>query len=897
MPRIKKKLFSLLLPSILVVFVGGLITAVATFWLYQSEEQAARAEFDIHAAMQVEKLGSLLASNFDLLTATGSLFQNVGIVDREVFADFAKPLLESHSGISTLAWVPMVRNGEKAEVEAQARARGYSHFQISERAEDGSVRPASERTAYFPVYYAEPFEGVASSIGVDLGADPVRRTAMEMAWSSAKLAAAAPVPSMHAQNSDGQADVFVFMPVYGAGTNMNDLLARSQGLSGFALAVLDAGAFVASVLTETPQLDAGQPTSIYIYDVAQDGSVKPLYLPVKATNGGTAAGYLGLIDQYYDEAVTVHGRQWHVIVKPEYQFVPVGGLVPSVTGIGAAFTLMVAAYILMLRTHTAEMRAAFATQSGELREAQRRETGARSDIEVANKAKSVFLATMSHELRTPLTGVIGYIDLLCSKVTDPEHRQLMDKLRQAANAQRAIVNDVLDYSRISAGTLEIEQEPFKLQDVIDAAVSTYGTIAKEKGVMVGCRVPAEMPHGFIGDPARLQQIVNNLVSNAVKFTHKGSVTVHVSSEIIGGENCALDISVQDTGIGIGSDRINSLFDPFVHTENVTTREFGGTGLGLSICKEIAEKMGGSITVESKQGWGSKFTVSLILPLKEIDENAHKENSYKLLFSGVPLRVLIVEDYALVREMLRATLEKAGHAVVAVDNGAEAYEAIYSPVGERFDLVLMDMHMPIMDGADAVKRIRSLGGCEADIAIIGMSADVMSEHVQRFIDAGINAFVTKPIDWNELGRVMKSVMTSQHSQAAMQRPMFDHAGTVQPLLIADIFTQFINVLSHEQSSGLYDATVAFFADCEKKLNELDNRPDFRKSQELAHTILGAASTVGAMRVSETAHKLCALEVEPNDLPERIEQLKDLLKKSQVEFDKHFSEFKSSGRIVH
>ena len=897
MPRIKKKLFSLLLPSVLVVLVGGLITAFASYWIYQSEKDAARAEFDTHAAMQVGKLESLLAANFDLLTATGSLFQNVGIVDREVFADFAKPLLESHSGIRTLAWVPMVRNSDKAEIEALARARGYSDFQISERAEDGSVRPASERTAYFPVYYAEPFEGVGSSIGVDLGADPVRRTAMEMAWSSAELGAAAPLAPLHTQNSYGQADVFVFMPVYTAGTNVKDLLARSQGLSGFAVAVLDAGAFVKSVLKEMPQLDVDRPTSIYIYDVAQDGSVKPLYLPLKAMNGGTAAGYLGLIDQYYDQGVTVHGRQWRVIVKPEYQFTAAGGLVPSVASIGIAFTMMVAAYILMLRTHSAEMRAAFATQSGELRDAQRRATGARGDIEEANRAKSVFLATMSHELRTPLTGVIGYIDLLCSKITDPEHRQLMDKLRQAANAQRAIVNDVLDYSRISAGTLEMEHEPFKLQDVIDAAVSTYGTIAKDKGVMVGCRVSPGMPHGFIGDPARLQQVVNNLVSNAVKFTHKGSVTVHVNSEIIAGDNCAINISVQDTGIGIAPDRINSLFEPFVHTENVTTREFGGTGLGLSICKEITEKMGGSISVESKKGWGSKFTVSLVLPIKEFDDAAQKEHSHKLLFSGVPLRVLIVEDYALVREMLRATLEKAGHAVVAVDNGAEAYEAIYSPVGERFDMILMDMHMPIMDGADAVKRIRSLGGREADIAIIGMSADVMSEHVQRFIDAGINAFVTKPIDWNELGRVMKSVMTSHHGQSAMQRPMFDQSGAGQPLLIADIFTQFVNALSHEQSSGLYDATVAFFADCEKKLNELDSKPDFLKSQELAHTILGAASTVGAMQVSETAHKLCALETEPDDLSERIEQLKDLLKKSQVEFDKHFSELKSSGKIVH
>lgn len=895
MPQLKKKLLSLLVPSVLVALVGGLITAIATYWLYQSERDASRAEFDRFAAVQVERLENLLHADFDLLTATGSLFQNVGVVDRSVFADFAKPLLASHSGIKTLAWVPMVRSPEKERVEAQAVQDGYIDFQIAERAEDGSIRPASERTAYFPIFYAEPFEGISSAIGVDLGADPIYRTAMEMAWSSAEVSAAAPRRALSTQA--GQAEIYVFMPVYEKTTEVADLLARSQGLAGFGVAVLDAGAFVSSITQASASLGNDRSANIYIYDVGQDGSVKPVYLPPKAQNGGTAAGYLGLIDQYYDQTISVHGRKWHVIIKPEYLFAPAGGMVPAAAGIGVAFTLMVAAYIYMLRNHSAEIRAAFATQSGELRAAQRTASGARSDIEEANRAKSVFLATMSHELRTPLTGVLGYIDLLCSKITDPEHRQLMDKLRQAANAQRAIVNDVLDYSRISAGTLQIEQEPFRLQDVIDAAVSTYGTTAKEKGVLVGCRVPSGMPHGFIGDPARLQQVVNNLLSNAVKFTQKGSVTVHVNSNLIAGDKCTVDISVQDTGIGIEPDRIGNLFDPFVHTENVTTREFGGTGLGLSICKEITEKMGGTISVESKKGWGSKFTVSLVLPVKDFDPTVYQENSQKLLFGGVPLRILIVEDYALVREMLRATLEKAGHAVIAVDNGAEAYEAIYSPVGERFDLILMDMHMPIMDGADAVRRIRSLGGKEAETPIIGMSADVMSEHVQRFVDAGINAFVTKPIDWNELGRVMKSVMRSHHTQTAMQRPIFDQSGVVQPLLIADIFTQFVNVLSQEQSTGLYDATMAFFLDCEKRLNELDEKPDFQKSKELAHTILGAASTVGAMRVSEMAHKLCARETEPEDLAGQIEQLRDLVRESQAEFDKHFSDLKSSGKTLH
>ncbi|MEX0298478.1 MAG: CHASE domain-containing protein, partial [Kordiimonas sp.] len=214
MPRIKKKLFSLLLPSVLVVLIGGFITAISTYWLYQSEERSARAKFDTHAAMQVEKLEGLLSANFDLLTATGSLFQNVGVVDRAVFASFAKPLLETHSGIRTLAWVPMVRNADRVDLESAAVASGYSGFRISEFSEDGVIRTASERTAYFPLYYAEPYESVGAAIGIDLGADPVRRTAMEMAWSGAEMGAAAPARAQYLPGVQSRSDVFVFMPVY-----------------------------------------------------------------------------------------------------------------------------------------------------------------------------------------------------------------------------------------------------------------------------------------------------------------------------------------------------------------------------------------------------------------------------------------------------------------------------------------------------------------------------------------------------------------------------------------------------------------------------------------------------------------------------------------------------------
>lgn len=892
MPRVKKRLFTLFVPSMVIMLMGGLVTLLVSIWLYQSEYEAAKAEFEVTAHAQVSQLKDTLHNSLDTMLASRPLFQKNAIVDRAAFAEFAASFMQTHASLKTLSWVPLVRGTDKEAIENAARADGLESFLLVEENEDGTIKPVGQRTYYFPIYYVEPYVESTSGIGVDIGTNSIHRSAMEKAWSNAQLIATAPVHS--SATAQGQGEVHVFLPVYDKNTDIGEHRLRSQGLLGFIQAVIDSKKLIANVLKNVSGLNDEKPTSLYIFDVAVEGVVALLYSPNPTSTNGTAAEYLSLTDKYVDTSLNVYGRNWHVIVRPDYSFVPTDGLVPVVVAVGLVFTLMVAAYVYMLRSKAVVLEQAFAAKSNELHDARRNAINARSEIEVANKAKSIFLATMSHELRTPLTGVLGYIDLLYDKVTDPEYRNLMDKLRQAANAQRAIVNDVLDYSRISAGTLEIEKEPFSLQDIIDAGVSTYGTIAKKKGVTVECKMGSGLPRDFVGDPARLQQVVNNLLSNAVKFTHKGSVNIHVEGEIVSGDHCILVLVVHDTGVGISGDHIKTLFDPFVHMENVTTREFGGTGLGLSICKKVTEAMGGTIAVESKVGWGSKFIVSLKLPIAELGVDRYGDNSQRLYFGGGPLRILIVEDYKLVRDMLKTTLAKAGHVVVAAENGAEACDAIYTPVGAQFDLILMDMHMPIMAGAEAVERIKKM---DNTIPIIGMSADVMSEHVQHFMQAGISAFVAKPIDWNELGRVIQDTVREGQMSRSYHRSFSEVAGAMQPLLLTDIFSDFANVLDIEQSSGLFDATLAFFTDCAKKLDALTGNPDFEKSKELAHTILGAASTVGAMRVSASAHSLCTLEQEPDDLIERIQALSALVEQSKVEFDKNFKHFKVKSRTLH
>ncbi|MBL4838959.1 MAG: CHASE domain-containing protein [Kordiimonadaceae bacterium] len=878
--------FSLIAPSAVVLAIGVLISAAVAGLYFQNTVDKGRAEFAREAYSQLDKLESVIQNHLDALMVSASLFQSVEGVGAENFSIFAKPLIEGRPGVRSIGWVPYVTEASLAEVEGGMQHAG---LKILEQDLTGALRNVSRRSEYFPITYAEPQGRNRDALGLDFGADAFLRVALESAWASGQAVATSPIRV--GTNNNQRAEIYVFAPVYERGADIATLRGRTQGIVGFALAVLDATS-LAEIVVGTRETAT---TNIFIYDVAEDGVVVPVYSTFKGIGAGATFEYLGLTGEYPDKRIFVKGRSWHMLVKPvSMPAAPVQSAL-LIFLVGVALSLGTARYIHSLRVSGATKEQAVERGTQDLQEARNRVRGAELDIEIANKAKATFLATMSHELRTPLTGVLGYIELLCSKVTDPEHKQLIDKLRQAANAQRAIVNDVLDYSRISAGALTIESEPFRLQDVVDAAISTYGTIGKDKGVFVGSRTIPGVPFDFIGDPSRLQQVVNNLVSNAVKFTKEGSVTLHVGGTHVDRENFKLELIIQDTGIGITKEQKNRLFEPFVHTEDIMTRPFGGTGLGLSICREITEAMGGTISVESELDWGSKFVVSLMLPITELGDQAYDdEQSQKVLFAGVPLRILVVEDYGLVRDMLSTTLSKAGHVVVAVDNGSEAYEAVYSPVGEVFDLILMDMHMPIMDGAEAAQRIRHLEQSTGvpQVPIIGISADVMSEHIQRFKSAGINAFVPKPLDWKELGRVIQKVMRTSHEKVPVYHSHLPTSGEgAHPLLMENVFAEFVETLSKQQSSELFAATISFFKDCTAKLEDLGDKPDFIRSKELAHSIMGGASTIGAMRVSADAHNLCALSAEPEDLKDRITKLHDLMEQSEVAFDDEFQHVSS------